>query len=86
MTYQTINPYTEERVKSFSEHTDAQLEAIIAQSETTYANDWSLRSLAERKRVVKKAATILRKTSMSLPSPSPWRWESFSRRPGARSN
>ena len=61
MAYQTINPYTEGRVKSLSEHTDVQLEAIIAQSETTYTNDWSLRSLAERKKVVKKAATILRK-------------------------
>ena len=44
MAYQTINPYTEELVKSFSEHTDAQLEAIIARSEKTYENDWSLRS------------------------------------------
>jgi hypothetical protein len=25
MAYQTINPYTEELVKTFSEHTDAQL-------------------------------------------------------------
>ena len=61
MGYQTINPYTEELVKSFSEHTDAQLNAIIAKSEETFANDWSLRSLAERKKIVKKAAAILRK-------------------------
>jgi succinate-semialdehyde dehydrogenase / glutarate-semialdehyde dehydrogenase len=60
MAYQTINPYTEELVKSFKEHTDAQLEAIIAQSEETYENDWSLRSLAERKAILKKAASILR--------------------------
>jgi succinate-semialdehyde dehydrogenase / glutarate-semialdehyde dehydrogenase len=60
MAYQTINPYTEELVKSFKEHTDAQLGAIIAQSEETYENDWSLRSLAERKAILKKAASILR--------------------------
>jgi succinate-semialdehyde dehydrogenase / glutarate-semialdehyde dehydrogenase len=60
MAYQTINPYTEELVKSFKEHTDAQLEAIIAQSEEIYENDWSLRSLAERKAILKKAASILR--------------------------
>jgi succinate-semialdehyde dehydrogenase / glutarate-semialdehyde dehydrogenase len=60
MAYQTINPYTEELVKSFKEHTDAQLEAVIAQSEETYENDWSLRSLAERKAILKKAASILR--------------------------
>jgi len=60
MAYQTINPFTEELVKSFREHTDAQLEAIIAKAEETYANDWSLRSLAKRKAIVKKAASILR--------------------------
>jgi len=58
--YQTINPYTEELVKSFNEHTDEQLNAIIAKAEQTYENDWSLRPLAERKRIVKKAAAILR--------------------------
>ena len=60
MAYQTINPYTEELVESFKEHTDAQLEAIITQAEETYENDWSLRSFAERKAIVKKAASILR--------------------------
>jgi succinate-semialdehyde dehydrogenase / glutarate-semialdehyde dehydrogenase len=60
MAYQTINPFTEELVKSFREHTDAELEAIIARAEETYESDWSLRSLAERKAIVKKAASILR--------------------------
>ncbi|HTT17331.1 MAG TPA: NAD-dependent succinate-semialdehyde dehydrogenase [Candidatus Sulfotelmatobacter sp.] len=60
MAYQTINPYTEELVGSFKEHTDAQLEAIITQAQETYENDWSLRSFAERKAIVKKAASILR--------------------------
>ncbi len=60
MAYQTINPYTEKLVKAFNEHTDAQLEAIIAKAEETYANDWRLRSLAERKAILKKAASILR--------------------------
>jgi len=52
MAYQTINPYTEELVKTFNEHTDAQLEAIIAKAEETYENDWSLRSFAERKAII----------------------------------
>ena len=60
MAYQTINPFTEKLVKSFNEHTDAQLEAIIATAEDTYENDWSRRSLGERKAVVKKAASIMR--------------------------
>jgi succinate-semialdehyde dehydrogenase/glutarate-semialdehyde dehydrogenase len=60
MAYETINPYTEELVKTFREHTDAELEGIIAQAEGAYENDWRLRSMAERKAVVKKAASILR--------------------------
>jgi len=60
MAYQTINPFTEELVKTFREHTDAELEAIIAKAEETYESDWSRRSLAERKAIVKKAASILR--------------------------
>ena len=60
MQYQTINPYTEELVQTFPLHTDGEIESIIAKAEKTYATDWSRRSLAERKAVVKKAASILR--------------------------
>ena len=60
MRYQTINPFTEEVVKTFKEHTDAELEKIIQTAHNTYEDDWSVRSLAERKRVVSKAASILR--------------------------
>ena len=60
MPYQTINPFTEKLVKTFTEHTDEQLESIIAQAESTYHTDWSLRSLADRKKVLKKAVAIFR--------------------------
>ena len=60
MLYQTINPFTEERVKTFREHTDAELEKIIHTAQDTYGDDWSRRSLAERAVVVKRAAAILR--------------------------
>ena len=60
MAYQTINPYTEQLVKVFPEHTDQQLDAIIAQAQKTFQTDWSLRPLAERRAVVKKAASIMR--------------------------
>ncbi|QMV19899.1 aldehyde dehydrogenase family protein [Granulicella sp. 5B5] len=60
MAYQTINPYTEEFVKAFPEHTDEQLEAVLAQARETFQNAWSLRPLAERKAIVKKAASIMR--------------------------
>jgi succinate-semialdehyde dehydrogenase/glutarate-semialdehyde dehydrogenase len=60
MAYKTINPYTEQLDRTFIEHTDAQLEEIIAKAEETYENDWRRRSLGERKAVVKRAASILR--------------------------
>ncbi len=60
MAYQTINPYTEELVKDFPEHTDEQLDSILGRAQETFQNDWSLRSLAERKAIVKKAASIMR--------------------------
>jgi succinate-semialdehyde dehydrogenase/glutarate-semialdehyde dehydrogenase len=60
MLYQTINPYTEEVVETFPLHTDTEMESIIARAEETYATDWSLRPLAARKAVLKKAASILR--------------------------
>ena len=61
MMYQTINPFTEKLLKTFPEHTDAELEAIIVKAEETYETNWSVKSLAERKAVVKKAASIMRK-------------------------
>src|SRR3984893_185630 len=60
MSYQTINPSNEEKVKVFHEHTDEQLEELIARAQSTYQNDWSRRTLAERKAVLKNAASILR--------------------------
>jgi len=60
MLYQTINPYTEGLVKTFPQHTDAELESIIAKAQQTYATDWSLRPIAARKAVLKNAAAILR--------------------------
>jgi succinate-semialdehyde dehydrogenase/glutarate-semialdehyde dehydrogenase len=39
------------------------MESIIVKAEQTYANDWSRRSIAARKAVVKKAAALLRERS-----------------------
>jgi hypothetical protein len=36
MSYQTINPTNEEKVKVFPEHTDEQLEELIARAQSTY--------------------------------------------------
>src|SRR5262245_23592001 len=60
MLYQTINPYTEELVQTFAQHSDAEIETIIAKAQETYATDWSQRSLSARQAVLKKAASLLR--------------------------
>jgi succinate-semialdehyde dehydrogenase / glutarate-semialdehyde dehydrogenase len=69
MAYQSINPYTEELIKSFNEHTDEQLKAIIATAENTYKNDWRLRSLPDRKAIIKKAASIMREKRDEFATP-----------------
>lgn len=69
MAYQSINPYTEELIKSFNEHTDEQLKAIIATAENTYKNDWRLRSLPVRKAIIKKAASIMREKRDEFATP-----------------
>ena len=60
MLYQTINPLTEEVIKVFPEHADAELEEIIAKAESVYESDWRPSTLPKRKAVLKKAAAILR--------------------------
>jgi succinate-semialdehyde dehydrogenase / glutarate-semialdehyde dehydrogenase len=60
MPYQTINPFTEKLVKTFTEQTDEQLQSIIGQAEDTYSDDWSKRSLADRKKILKNAVKIFR--------------------------
>src|SRR5262245_12321969 len=60
MLYQSINPYTEQQIGTFPLHSDADVESIIARAQDTFANDWSRRSIAARKAVIKKAAAILR--------------------------
>jgi len=69
MQYQTINPFTEQLIKTFPMHTDAQLEEIIAKAKAVYENDWRLRTLDERKAVVKKAAAILRENRDEFAKP-----------------
>ena len=60
MTYSTVDPFTEKLVKSFVQHTDAELETHIQRAQKTYQDDWRKRSLADRRAIVKKAASILR--------------------------
>jgi len=57
--YETINPYTEEKLKTFPLHSDAELESFLAAAEDQY-RAWRKTSWAERKTVLTKAAALLR--------------------------
>jgi succinate-semialdehyde dehydrogenase/glutarate-semialdehyde dehydrogenase len=59
MAYQTVDPYTEEVIQTFPEHTDQQLEAILAQASETYRRDWRHRDYAARATIVARAAALL---------------------------
>ena len=69
MDYQTINPNSEELIKSFPEHTDEQLQDIIAAADAEYATHWSLTTLAERAAIVRKAASIMREKRDDFAAP-----------------
>lgn len=60
MAYQSINPCNGELVATFQEHTDEQMEQILALADGTYESDWKLKSLEERKAILRNAAAILR--------------------------
>lgn len=59
MAYITTNPYTNEVVARFADLDDAQLEALVTQAADTFET-WSRTSFAERRAIMKKAASLLR--------------------------
>src|ERR1700751_4505666 len=63
MTYQTINPATGELIAKFEDVTDQELEVRLATAHKTFETDWRHRSVAERARIVSRAAEILREKS-----------------------
>ncbi len=68
MSYQSINPYNGELVKSFDEHTDPQLETAIATAVACYET-WRKLTFAERAVIVAKAAAIMRERTEEFARP-----------------
>jgi succinate-semialdehyde dehydrogenase/glutarate-semialdehyde dehydrogenase len=58
MSYESVNPYNGEHLKSFPVLTDAQLETTLAKAET-YFLTWKHKSYAERAVIVAKAAELM---------------------------
>jgi len=60
MPYQTIDPSTGLLVRTFPEITNSDLEQALATAQACYENDWRHRSVADRGRIVSRAAAKLR--------------------------
>jgi succinate-semialdehyde dehydrogenase / glutarate-semialdehyde dehydrogenase len=58
--YKTINPATGQLVKTFEGANDHEIEGIIATAHGAFESDWRHRSVADRSRIIAKAASILR--------------------------
>jgi succinate-semialdehyde dehydrogenase/glutarate-semialdehyde dehydrogenase len=65
MAYESINPYTTERVKKFAEHTDAEVEIAIAKAQACFTT-WKKTTFAERSAILSKAAHLLRRHTDKL--------------------
>ncbi|EKQ6357996.1 NAD-dependent succinate-semialdehyde dehydrogenase [Pseudomonas aeruginosa] len=59
MAYRTLNPYTEETIESFVEHTDPEVEAALAKANALYQSDWSRGDITTRLSVLEKLSTLL---------------------------
>jgi succinate-semialdehyde dehydrogenase/glutarate-semialdehyde dehydrogenase len=58
MTYQSLNPFDGELIKSFDDLTDKQLEAKIAAAQACYLT-WRTKSYAERAKIIGKAGELM---------------------------
>jgi succinate-semialdehyde dehydrogenase/glutarate-semialdehyde dehydrogenase len=59
-TIKSINPATEEELKSYDEFTPEQVEQALAEADAAY-REWRTRSFAERGHPLRKAAEVLRR-------------------------
>jgi succinate-semialdehyde dehydrogenase/glutarate-semialdehyde dehydrogenase len=59
MAYATINPYTNETLKTFPDATDAEIEQTLKASHNAFL-EWKNRSIAERGVILQRAADLLR--------------------------
>jgi len=59
MAYRTLNPFTEQTVKEFTQHTDAEVEAFLARADALFHSPWSAGDIGPRLAVLEKLAALL---------------------------
>lgn len=62
MAYATINPFTNEQIKTFPNSTDSEVDAALDAAHAAFLS-WRETSFAERAKIMQKAADILRRDS-----------------------
>ncbi|MGV2164955.1 NAD-dependent succinate-semialdehyde dehydrogenase [Agrobacterium sp. 16-172Ci] len=59
MAYRTVNPYTEQTIKEFDNHSDDYVEQALARADALYRSDWSRGERAPRLAVLAKLAGLI---------------------------
>lgn len=59
MAYQTINPATNQLVKTYSNHTDADVEAALKKAHALYKSDWAKGDISQRLPILSRLADLL---------------------------
>src|SRR4051812_38762647 len=60
MAYQSVNPFNGEVLRTFEEHTDQQMEKMLAAADKAFREIWSGTAVRERAKVIGKGASIMR--------------------------
>ena len=66
MAYRTLNPFTEQTIQEFSEHTDGEVEAALAKADALYHSSWSKGDIAPRLAILDKLSALLTENRETL--------------------
>src|SRR5580693_3947163 len=59
MPYQTVNPFNGEVVRTFDQHTDQEMEQMVANADKTFREIWSKKPVRDRAKIIGKAASLM---------------------------
>lgn len=59
MAYRTINPYTEQLVQAFPDHSDTEVEAAVAKADALFRSQWSKGGRVERLEILSRLADLI---------------------------
>jgi succinate-semialdehyde dehydrogenase/glutarate-semialdehyde dehydrogenase len=59
MPYQSVNPFNGEVLRTFDEHSDQEMEQMLARADLTFREVWSRKPVRDRAKVIGKAAALM---------------------------